>query len=101
MIDIFVIFFLFLEQEFLVDLFYLVGKFYFIGYNFNYMDCIEVVNFVFDNDDGVCIYYYDKVDLILVGVLCCGKMFICLYMVLQYGICVVNYLLMEEDMECL
>lgn len=98
MVDIFGIFLNLLEQELQFLFFYIVGKFYLINNEGSYECCINVVNFVFDNDDGVCVCYYDEVDLILVGVLCSGKIFICLYLVLQYGIKVVNYLIIEEDL---
>ena len=63
------------------------------------MDRIEAVNFALDNDDGARTHYYDKADLILVGVSRCGKTPTCLYMALQYGIRAANYPLTEEDME--
>jgi regulator of PEP synthase PpsR (kinase-PPPase family) len=37
------------------------------------MERIEAVNFALDNDDGARTHYYDKADLILVGVSRCGK----------------------------
>ena len=44
------------------------------------MGRIEAVNFALDNDDGARTHYYDKADLILVGVSRCGKTPTCLYM---------------------
>ncbi|KAJ16585.1 PEP synthetase regulatory protein, partial [Pseudomonas aeruginosa M10] len=99
MIDIFATFLSPLEQELSADSSYSVGKSHSIGHNSNYMDRIEAVNFALDNDDGARTHYYDKADLILVGVSRCGKTPTCLYMALQYGIRAANYPLTEEDME--
>ena len=63
------------------------------------MERIEAVNFALDNDDGARTHYYDKADLILVGVSRCGKTPTCLYMAMQYGIRAANYPLTEDDME--
>ncbi|TEC37903.1 kinase/pyrophosphorylase [Pseudomonas aeruginosa] len=99
MIDIFATFLSPLEQELSADSSYSVGKPHSIGHNSHYMDRIEAVNFALDNDDGARTHYYDKADLILVGVSRCGKTPTCLYMALQYGIRAANYPLTEEDME--
>ena len=63
------------------------------------MERIEAVNFALDNDDGARTHYYDKADLILVGVSRCGKTPTCLYMAMQFGIRAANYPLTEDDME--
>ena len=99
MIDIFSTFLAPLEQELSEHSSYSVGKSHSIGHNSNYMERIEAVNFALDNDDGARTHYYDKADLILVGVSRCGKTPTCLYMALQYGIRAANYPLTEEDME--
>lgn len=65
---------------------YSVGKSHSIASNSNYMERIEAVNFALDNDDGARTHYYDKADLILVGVSRCGKTPTCLYMAMQFGI---------------
>lgn len=99
MIDIFSTFLAPLEQELTSHSSYSVGKSHSIGHNSNYMERIEAVNFALDNDDGARTHYYDKADLILVGVSRCGKTPTCLYMAMQYGIRAANYPLTEDDME--
>ncbi len=99
MIDIFSTFLAPLEQELTSHSSYSVGKSHSISHNSNYMERIEAVNFALDNDDGARTHYYDKADLILVGVSRCGKTPTCLYMALQYGIRAANYPLTEDDME--
>jgi regulator of PEP synthase PpsR (kinase-PPPase family) len=88
-----------LEQELSSHSSYSVGKSHSIGHNSNYMERIEAVNFALDNDDGARTHYYDKADLILVGVSRCGKTPTCLYMAMQFGIRAANYPLTEDDME--
>ncbi len=99
MIDIFSTFLSPLEQELNSHSSYSVGKSHSIIHNANYMERIEAVNFALDNDDGARTHYYDKADLILVGVSRCGKTPTCLYMAMQYGIRAANYPLTEDDME--
>ncbi|MBD7977455.1 MULTISPECIES: posphoenolpyruvate synthetase regulatory kinase/phosphorylase PpsR [Pseudomonas] len=99
MIDIFSCFLSPLEQELNASSSYSVGKSHSISHSANYMERIEAVNFALDNDDGARTHYYDKADLILVGVSRCGKTPTCLYMAMQYGIRAANYPLTEEDME--
>ena len=99
MIDIFSTFLAPLEQELTSHSSYTVGKSHSISHNSNYMERIDAVNFALDNDDGARTHYYDKADLILVGVSRCGKTPTCLYMAMQFGIRAANYPLTEEDME--
>ncbi len=99
MIDIFSTFLAPLEQELTSSSSYSVGKSHSISHNANYMERIDAVHFALDNDDGARTHYYDKADLILVGVSRCGKTPTCLYMAMQYGIRAANYPLTEEDME--
>lgn len=99
MIDIFSTFLAPLEQELSSHSSYSVGKSHSIGHNSNYMERIEAVNFALDNDDGARTHYYDKADIILVGVSRCGKTPTCLYMAMQFGIRAANYPLTEDDME--
>ncbi|MBA1242704.1 MULTISPECIES: posphoenolpyruvate synthetase regulatory kinase/phosphorylase PpsR [Pseudomonas] len=99
MIDIFSTFLAPLELELGSHSSYSVGKSHSIARNSNYMDRIEAVNFALDNDDGARTHYYDKADLILVGVSRSGKTPTCLYMAMQFGIRAANYPLTEEDME--
>jgi regulator of PEP synthase PpsR (kinase-PPPase family) len=99
MIDIFSSFLAPLEHELMSRSSYSVGKSHSISHNANYMERIDAVNFALDNDDGARTHYYDKADLILVGVSRCGKTPTCLYMAMQYGIRAANYPLTEDDME--
>ncbi|MBT8768295.1 posphoenolpyruvate synthetase regulatory kinase/phosphorylase PpsR [Metapseudomonas boanensis] len=99
MVDIFSTFLSPLEQELTTHSSYSVGKSHSIGQHSNYMERIEAVNFALDNDDGARTHFYEKADLILVGVSRCGKTPTCLYMAMQYGIRAANYPLTEEDME--
>jgi regulator of PEP synthase PpsR (kinase-PPPase family) len=99
MIDIFSTFLAPLEHEMSSRSSYSVGKSHAGAHSANYMQRIEAVNFALDNDDGARTQYYDKADLILVGVSRCGKTPTCLYMAMQYGIRAANYPLTEDDME--
>lgn len=99
MIDIFSTFLAPLEMELSAHSSYSVGKSHSIAHNANYMERIDAVNFALDNDDGARTHYYDKADLILVGVSRCGKTPTCLYMAMQFGIRAANYPLTEDDME--
>jgi regulator of PEP synthase PpsR (kinase-PPPase family) len=99
MIDIFSTFLAPLEKELVSHSSYSVGKSHSIGKDSNYMERINAVNFALDNDDGARTHYYDKADLIMVGVSRCGKTPTCLYMAMQFGIRAANYPLTEEDME--
>lgn len=99
MVDIFSTFLAPLELELSSHSSYSVGKSHSIGENSNYMERISAVNFALDNDDGARTHYYDKADLIMVGVSRSGKTPTCLYMAMQFGIRAANYPLTEEDME--
>jgi regulator of PEP synthase PpsR (kinase-PPPase family) len=99
MVDIFSTFLAPLESELTEHSSYSVGKSHSIGHNSSYMERIGAVNFALDNDDGARTHYYDKADIILVGVSRCGKTPTCLYMAMQFGIRAANYPLTEEDME--
>lgn len=101
MVDIFSSFLAPLENEFKERSSYSVGKSHAISQNSNYGERIAAVNFALDNDDGARTHYYNKADLILVGVSRSGKTPTCLYMAMQFGIRAANYPLTEEDMESL
>lgn len=101
MVDIFSSFLAPLESEFSERSSYSVGKSHSIGQNSNYGERIAAVNFALDNDDGARTHYYDKADIILIGVSRSGKTPTCLYMAMQFGIKAANYPLTEDDMECL
>ena len=76
-----------------------VGKSHSIINNASYNVRIDAVHFALDNDDGAKTRYYDKADLILVGVSRSGKTPTSLYMALQFGIFVANYPLTEDDFD--
>ena len=99
MIDIFSSFLAPLEQELAEHSSYSVGKSHSIGHHSNYMERIEAVNFALDNDDGARTHYYDKADIILVGVSRCGKTPTSLYLAMQYGIRAANYPFIADDMD--
>lgn len=65
----------------------------------NYVDRIDAINFALDNDDGSRTRFYDRADIILVGVSRSGKTPSCLYMAMQYGIRAANYPITDEDLE--
>ena len=58
---------------------------------------IDAVDFSLKTDDGCSPNYYDKSEIILVGVSRSGKTPTSLYLSLQFGIHVSNYPLTEED----
>lgn len=64
-----------------------------------YKDRIDAVHFAMENDDGANVRFYDKADLILIGVSRCGKTPTSLYMALQYGIFTANYPITPDDMD--
>jgi len=99
MVDIFSTFLAPLEQELKAHSSYSVGTSHAIDSNNNYMERMAAVNFALDNDDGARTRYYDRADLILIGVSRSGKTPTCLYLAMQYGIRAANYPLTEEDME--
>jgi hypothetical protein len=60
---------------------------------------IEATNFAMAADDGHGTNYYERADLILLGVSRSGKTPTCLYLGLQYGVFAANYPLADEDLE--
>lgn len=98
MFDVFVFFIGLFEEELGVKCFGVVNCLYGLVDFDKYEVCINVINYVFLYDDGIDVDYV-QVDLILVGVFCLGKMLICFYMVLYYGVSVVNYLFMDDDFD--
>lgn len=64
-----------------------------------YMKRIEATNYALSNDDGGVTRYYDKADIIIIGISRSGKTPTCLYMALQYGIYAANFPLTEDDLE--
>ena len=66
--------------------------------NYNkYMMRIEAINFALAHDDGLNSKYYEKADILLIGVSRSGKTPTCLYMAIQFGIEAANYPITEED----
>ena len=65
------------------------------GYNLR----IEATNYALAADDGHAPQYYDKADIILLGVSRSGKTPTCLYLGLQYGIYAANYPLTGDELE--
>ena len=78
---------------------YSVGKSHSIGDDQSYKFRIDAVHFALDNDDGARTRYYDKADVILIGVSRCGKTPTCLYLAMQFGIMAANYPLTEDDLD--
>ncbi|CAA0119307.1 Phosphoenolpyruvate synthase regulatory protein [BD1-7 clade bacterium] len=76
-----------------------VGKAHGRAQDANYKHRIDAVHFAMENDDGAKTRYYDKADVILIGVSRCGKTPTCLYLALQFGIYAANYPITEEDIE--
>ncbi|NLG76072.1 MAG: kinase/pyrophosphorylase [Xanthomonadaceae bacterium] len=60
---------------------------------------IDATNYAIAVDDGHGVQYYDRADVILIGVSRSGKTPTCLYLALQYGVFAANYPLAEEDLE--
>lgn len=98
MIDIFAAFLEPLEKELGAPSSYKVGQTRMTKHEI-YDERIDAINYALDNDDGARTKYYDKADVILVGVSRSGKTPTCLYLGMQYGIKAANYPLTEEDIE--
>jgi len=76
-----------------------VGRSHGMGMYEDYKTRIDAVHFAITNDDGVSTQYYDKANIIMVGVSRCGKTPTCLYLAINYGIHAANYPLTIEDLE--
>ncbi|WP_144393270.1 posphoenolpyruvate synthetase regulatory kinase/phosphorylase PpsR [Pleionea sediminis] len=76
-----------------------VGKTHNYDEKGDYDSRIDAVNFALNNDDGATTRYYDRAELILVGVSRCGKTPTSLYMAMQFGIQVANYPFTDDDMD--
>lgn len=81
-LDMFQIFIELFERELNFKFIYVIGWFYQNVDIEVYKNCIEVINFLFVYDDGQLYKNLVEVDVILVGVLCSGKMLISLYLVM-------------------
>lgn len=98
MIDVFAAFLGPLEQELGAQPTDRVGRTR-ITENRGYEYRIDAVNYALDNDDGARTKYYDKADVILIGVSRSGKTPTCLYLAMQYGIKAANYPLTDDDID--
>lgn len=98
-IDIFQAFIPSLEKELCQNAVHKIGQKRMITANTQYSQRIDAVHFALDNDDGAKTRYYDKADILIIGVLRCGKTPTCLYMGLQFGIRAANYPITEDDLD--
>ncbi|MEX2535128.1 MAG: pyruvate, phosphate dikinase/phosphoenolpyruvate synthase regulator [Trueperaceae bacterium] len=64
-----------------------------------YQERIDAVEFAVGTDDGLGTKYYDRADVILVGISRVGKTPTCLYLAMHYGLYAANYPLADEDFE--
>lgn len=64
----------------------------------SYESRIDAIDFSMIHDDGGTTRFYDKADIIIVGVSRSGKTPTCLYLALQFGLKAANYPITEEDM---
>ena len=65
----------------------------------DYNSRIEATNYALAADDGHAPDYYDRADVILIGVSRSGKTPTCLYLALQYGVFAANYPLTGDELE--
>jgi len=66
-----------------------------------YYDRISAVEYTLSHDDGISLKNIEEADLILLGVSRSGKTPTSLYMALQFGVRVINYPFISEDMQTL
>jgi len=64
-----------------------------------YSTRIEATNFALAADDGAVTTFYDRADVVLIGVSRSGKTPTCIYMAMQYGVFAANYPFTEDDFE--
>ncbi|WP_047047268.1 pyruvate, water dikinase regulatory protein [Vibrio mexicanus] len=64
----------------------------------NYFDRIAAIEYTLAHDDGVTLKGFEEADIILLGVSRSGKTPTSLYMAMQFGLRVVNYPFIAEDM---
>lgn len=65
----------------------------------DYTQRIDAINYTIAHDDGLNTRNYERAPVILVGVSRSGKTPSSLYLAMQYGLCVANYPLTEEDFD--
>lgn len=87
-----------LERELRVESTHAVGRYHRIDDDDAYDVRMDAVNYALNNDDGVSVKYFDKADVILVGVSRTGKTPTCIFLGLHFGLYAANYPLTEEDM---
>ncbi len=75
----------------------LVGQTHAVTDSESYKARIDAVHFALDNDDGARTRHYDKADLILIGVSRSGKTPTSIYLSLQFGIRVANYVAIRSE----
>ncbi|EGS7960272.1 kinase/pyrophosphorylase [Vibrio cholerae] len=66
-----------------------------------YFDRIAAIEYTLAHDDGVSLKNLDRADIILLGVSRSGKTPTSLYMAMQFGLRVVNYPFIAEDMHAM
>lgn len=66
-----------------------------------YFDRIAAIEYTLAHDDGVSLKDLDRADIILLGVSRSGKTPSSLYMAMQFGLRVVNYPFIAEDMQAM
>ena len=69
-----------------------------ISNQLSYESRIDAIDFSMIHDDGGTTRFYDKADIIIIGVSRSGKTPTCLYLALQFGLKAANYPITEEDM---
>jgi [pyruvate, water dikinase]-phosphate phosphotransferase / [pyruvate, water dikinase] kinase len=87
-----------LERELRVESTHAVGRYHRIDDDDAYDVRMDAVNYALNNDDGISVKYFDKADIILVGVSRTGKTPTCIFLGLHFGLYAANYPLTEEDM---
>ncbi len=65
----------------------------------SYFDRIAAIEYTLAHDDGITLKGLEKADIILLGVSRSGKTPTSLYMAMQFGLRVVNYPFIEEDIQ--
>lgn len=88
-----------LEQQMKLKSTLSVGKTHAIVNYQRYENRIDAVNFALNHDDGQTTKWYDKAEVILIGISRCGKTPTSLYLALQFGIYAANYPLINEDLD--
>lgn len=96
-IDLFADFVRRLEAELGLKSSHALGLSHGMGDELAYQRRMDALNYTLTHDDGVNTANYDRAEAILVGVSRTGKTPTCLYLAMQYGICVANYPLTPDD----